>query len=217
MQNRRTTSDRCTARLADSRASAELPRRRTCGDPQEKPEVWEQRGGEQKQRKRKSKRVKVEQVIETKTNNFLKEQKQFILFLLQILVNLCPGFVFSNLPVSPALHHTHAPVVLPQWEALGGECKATRGGRTGRRWETGRRGGEESRRGGSVGVTAQSYLRFLPRLRWPSSCRICFCSSGLAPRFCSAWPRREQAYWAALGETGKQTRGPPAPPREGAP
>lgn len=29
MQNLWTTSDRCTARLADSRASAELPKRRT--------------------------------------------------------------------------------------------------------------------------------------------------------------------------------------------
>lgn len=95
--------------------------------------------------------MKVEQVIETKTNNFLKEQKQFILFLLQILINLGPSVVFSNLPVPPVRHYTHASGVSPQLGGVqGANAKPNEGGeRAGNRGEG--RGGT-SWGGGSVGV-----------------------------------------------------------------
>lgn len=67
--------------MADSRASAELPRRRTCGDPQEKAEIWEERGGEQNAEK--EKKQKGESSASDRNKNkyfFLKEQKQFLLF-----------------------------------------------------------------------------------------------------------------------------------------
>lgn len=67
------------------------------------------------QRKRKSKRVKVQQVIETKTNIFFKRAETVPSFSLKFLINLCRGLVFSNLRVSPVLPYTYAPVVLPQW------------------------------------------------------------------------------------------------------
>lgn len=35
---------------------------------------------------------------------------------------------------------------------------------------------------------------FLPRLKWPSSFRICFYNSGLVSCPCNAWPRIEQVY-----------------------